>query len=101
MPTRRFPRPLHPVRVRAAQARLLTGPSASLTLLWRHFRGRAWQAEPCGRPCWEADANVAGRAGDDEEQGGEQVTARGWHIARGGESRSWTDRRRGGGRSTR
>jgi DNA-binding transcriptional ArsR family regulator len=30
MPTRRFPRPLHPVRVRAAQARLLDGASASL-----------------------------------------------------------------------
>lgn len=30
MPTRRFPRPLHPVRVRAAQAQLLDGPSASL-----------------------------------------------------------------------
>ena len=30
MTTRRFPRPLHPVRVRTAQARLLDGPAASL-----------------------------------------------------------------------
>ena len=30
MPTRRFPRPLHPARARAAQARLLDTASASL-----------------------------------------------------------------------
>ena len=30
MPTRRFPRPLHPVRVRAAQAQLLDEPSTAL-----------------------------------------------------------------------
>ena len=30
MSTRKFPRPLHPARVRAAQAQLLDGPSTSL-----------------------------------------------------------------------
>ena len=57
-------------------------------------------SESCGGASREADAGVTGRAGDDEQEGGEQVTTRSRQATAGGESRSTTGQRRGGARST-
>jgi hypothetical protein len=75
--------------------------AAVLTLLWRLGSRRARMPEPGGGAGREADAGVTGRAGDDEPEGGEQVTTGGRQAAAGGESRSTTGRRRGEWHSTR